>query len=70
MSDLAGGWADSRPRSPSPGRGGRFDDAGRRSPPPFADRWSAGGPDRPNGPPGGPYRTRSPDFGISFLFHL
>lgn len=60
---ISGGWGDStRPRSPSPGRGGRFDDGGRRSPPPFNDRWSSAHPDRPNNGQA-PYRNRSPDFG-------
>ncbi|KAI9607999.1 hypothetical protein H4Q26_005452 [Puccinia striiformis f. sp. tritici PST-130] len=51
MSDLAG-VGEPRIRSPSPGRGGRFDDAGRRSPPPPMDRWNAGNDRNGNGPPG------------------
>ncbi|KAG0145097.1 hypothetical protein CROQUDRAFT_671995 [Cronartium quercuum f. sp. fusiforme G11] len=66
MSDVAGGWAvgETRPRSPSPGRGGRFEDGGgRRSPPTSsADRWPHNG--QPGGTGGGGgHRGRSPDFG-------
>ncbi|MBW0491899.1 hypothetical protein O181_031614 [Austropuccinia psidii MF-1] len=48
-----------RPRSPSPGRGGRFDDGGRRSPAP-SDRWN-GSVDRSSaGPTAATHRGRSP----------
>ncbi|KAA1086717.1 hypothetical protein PGT21_009587 [Puccinia graminis f. sp. tritici] len=57
MSDSAG-LEEPRLRSPSPGRGGRFDDGGRRSPPPPGDRWNGG-----NGPPGSNSRGRSVEFG-------
>ncbi|KNE98612.1 hypothetical protein PSTG_08164 [Puccinia striiformis f. sp. tritici PST-78] len=62
MSDLAG-VGEPRIRSPSPGRGGRFDDAGRRSPPPPIDRWNAGNDRNGNGPPGSNSRGRSAEFG-------
>jgi len=60
MSDLAGP-GEPRLRSPSPGRGGRFDDGGRRSPPPSLDRWNATN-DR-NGSNAPPARGRSVEFG-------
>ncbi|PLW18270.1 hypothetical protein PCASD_16065 [Puccinia coronata f. sp. avenae] len=62
MSDLAG-CADPRLRSPSPGRGGRFDDGGRRSPPPSMDRWNGTNDRNGTGPPGLNSRGRSVEFG-------
>ncbi|WAQ91949.1 hypothetical protein PtA15_15A342 [Puccinia triticina] len=62
MSDLAG-LGEPRLRSPSPGRGGRFDDAGRRSPPPPADRWNGGNDRNGTGPPGSNLRSGSAEFG-------
>ncbi|CAH7670283.1 expressed protein [Phakopsora pachyrhizi] len=67
MSDFASGLGEPRIRSPSPGRGGRFDDGGRRSPPlppPLQERWSGNSMERSaSGGPGPSHRGRSPDFG-------
>lgn len=60
MSDLAGP-GEPRLRSPSPGRGGRFDDGGRRSPPPSTEKWNTTN-DR-NGNNALPARGRSVEFG-------
>lgn len=60
MSDLAG-LGEPRLRSPSPGRGGRFDDGDRRSPLP-SDRTLGPGDRAASGPQASSHRGRSAEF--------